>query len=105
AVSLNVFSQHENIIWIVLVSGVAIARASVEPSLLRRRPVKLWIGVIEWCTIVIASSLALCWIDILVQPRDNFYTVFGFLLLIFIVPSIVTSGIVYLLCRLFIRTN
>lgn len=54
-----------------------------------------WIGGIEWAVVVTIEYALSCYVGVLLRPYDNFETVFGFGLLIILVPSLVLSLISY----------
>lgn len=104
---MHIFSQNseaaldfisDNILIIRLASVVIVAcvRAFAEHRFLKKSA-PWWVGAAEWIAIVIAGFLAVCWLDILWNPHDNFKTVFGFNLFVILVPSVVVSTIAYVL--------
>ncbi len=54
-----------------------------------------WAGTGEWVLIVIAAHITSCYLAVLSWPYQNFTTVFGFTLLIILLPSVVLSTISY----------
>ncbi len=51
--------------------------------------------VMEWLVIVFTAYTISCYLDVLLWPYDNFKTVFGFGLLLVLVPDLVLSAIAY----------
>jgi hypothetical protein len=52
-------------------------------------------GSIEWLLIVFAVYTTSCWTGVILHPYDNFETVFGFGLLLVLLPAIALSLISY----------
>jgi uncharacterized membrane protein (Fun14 family) len=53
------------------------------------------IGAIEWLVIMFMAYTISCYVDVLSSQYDNFETVFGFGLLLVLVPDLVSSSISY----------
>jgi hypothetical protein len=94
--ALDFISDNILVIRLASVIIVGCVRAFAEHRVLKKRSL-WWTGAVEWIAIVIAAFLAVCWLDILWNPRDNFKTVFGFNLLLVLVPSVVLSTVAYVL--------
>lgn len=86
---LDFAGRYENIVWILTVVAIGIARAYVEN--LWRIVGLLWSRIAWWICIVTVVHLLMCWIDTLVVPEDTFINVFAFGLMIFFLPSLVVS--------------
>lgn len=54
-----------------------------------------WICGTEWAVVVIIEYALGCYVGVLLRPYDNFETVWGFGLLIVLLPSLVLSLISY----------
>ena len=94
-------SHFENLFWITLVSCVAITYAKLEKSLLIAST--SWTrALIEWCAVVAIANIALCGLDLLINSRDDFATVFALTFTIFFVPSVLVSTCTYSVSR-FVR--
>jgi hypothetical protein len=86
---LDFAGRHENIVWILIVVAIGIARAYVEN--LWRISGLLWSRIAWWICIVTVVHVMMCWIDTLVVSEDTFINVFAFGLMIFFLPSLVVS--------------
>jgi hypothetical protein len=81
--------------WIVLAILLALWRAFLERRFFRSKRA-FWLQGIEWVGVVLAANVATCWVDVLLHSHESFWTVFGFNLLIVVVPSLVLSTTAYL---------
>jgi len=81
--------------WIVLATILALGRAFVERRFCRSQR-SFWLHGVEWISVVLAADIAACWLDVLLHSHETFWTVFGFNLLIVLVPSLVFSTTAYL---------
>ena len=86
---------NPTVTWIVIAIILALARAIFER---RSFPWKhsLWRQGVEWIAVVLVANVATCWVDVLLHSHETFWTVFGFNLLIVLVPSLVFSTTAYL---------
>src|ERR1700719_3868990 len=95
--SLNVFARLENVVWVVIVSLIAFGRAKVECC---RSTSNSWYGALfEWCATATTGNILLFWLDVIVNPKDDFKTMLGFGCFIFLIPSVLLSAIVYSIAR------
>jgi hypothetical protein len=81
--------------WIVLAITLALWRAFFERRFCRSKH-SFWLQGIEWIAVVLAANVATCWVDVLLHSPETFWTVFGFNLLIALVPSLILSTTAYL---------
>ncbi len=86
---------NPTVTWIVLAIILALARAFFERRFCRSK-YSFWLQGVEWIAVVIAANVATCWVDLLLHSHETFWTVFGFNLLIVLVPSLVFSTTAYL---------
>jgi hypothetical protein len=86
---LDFAGRYENIVWILTVVAIGIARAYVEN--LWRISGLLWSRIAWWICLVTVVHVMMSWIDTLVVSGDTFINVFAFGLMIFFLPSLVVS--------------
>ncbi|MEY2483499.1 MAG: hypothetical protein QOK24_2027 [Verrucomicrobiota bacterium] len=87
---LAAFAMHTGfVVTLGLPVAVGFSRGFAEWRYLSMIP--YWVRGIEWTLVVIIEYAVACYIAVLLRPVDNFETVFGFGLLIILVPSVVFS--------------
>jgi hypothetical protein len=91
---VTVLSYYTDMLFAYGISvAVGFGRGFAERRFVGNTP--SWIGGIEWSAIVIIEYALSCYVAVLLWPYDNFETVFGFGLLIVLVPSLALSLISY----------
>jgi hypothetical protein len=68
---------------------VGYGRGFVERRFLR--PIPHWIGALEWGGLVFLADVIMCIPNPKTDPNTNYWTIFGAIFLIFIVPSLPLS--------------
>jgi hypothetical protein len=92
---LDLISNNILVIRVSSAIGLACVRAVAEVWIIKKTWPS-WGAAVEWIVVFIAGYIAVCGLDVLWHPQDNFVTVFAVNLLLVLVPGLAVSTTAYL---------